>query len=188
MGKFLLYHNLRKSFSVDIFYYVKEIYLGFWVVEIKLRNCCSLFSEPVFMKNMSSLWDIIALFIWLTDKCLFLQICSWRCLRMLGVHSVPIAHPFICKKFVQLNIKLFNVNINFRKLIITFVWRFFVLVLFQLFWFLRYLECYCKVKEHPCLLKNFLVLNRCIEILVIYVLILYILGPLFLCISPKENT
>ena len=38
-----------------------------------------------------------------------------------GVHSVPIAHPFIYKKFVQLNIKLFNVNINFRKLIITFV-------------------------------------------------------------------
>ena len=68
--KFLLCHN-RKSFSVDIFYYVKEIYLGFWVVEIKLRNCCSLFSEPVFMRNKSSLWDIIALFIWLTDVCFF---------------------------------------------------------------------------------------------------------------------
>ena len=38
-----------------------------------------------------------------------------------GVHFVPIAHPFICKKFVQLNIKLINVNINFRKLMITSV-------------------------------------------------------------------
>ena len=39
-----------------------------------------------------------------------------------GAHFVPIAHPFICKK---LNIKLFNVNINFTKLMITFVGRFF---------------------------------------------------------------
>ena len=42
-----------------------------------------------------------------------------------GAHFVPIAHSFICKKFAQLNIKLFNVNINFRKLIIIFVGRFF---------------------------------------------------------------
>ena len=41
-----------------------------------------------------------------------------------GADFVPIAHPFICKKFVQLNIKLFNVNINFIKLI-TFAGRFF---------------------------------------------------------------
>ena len=42
-----------------------------------------------------------------------------------GADFVPIAHPFICKKFVQLNIKLFNVNINFKKLMITFPGRFF---------------------------------------------------------------
>ena len=49
---------------------------------------------------------------------------------MLGVHFVPISHPFICKKFVQLNIKLFNVNIDFRKLMITFVGRFFCSIYF----------------------------------------------------------
>ena len=42
-----------------------------------------------------------------------------------GVHFVPIAHPFICKKFMQLNIKLFNASINFRKLLVTFVESFF---------------------------------------------------------------
>ena len=42
-----------------------------------------------------------------------------------GAHFVPMPHRFICKEFVQLNIKLFNVNINFRKLIITLVGRFF---------------------------------------------------------------
>ena len=46
----------------------------------------------------------------------------FACVR---AHFVPIAHPFICKKFVLLNIKLFNVIINFRKLMITFVWIFF---------------------------------------------------------------
>ena len=42
-----------------------------------------------------------------------------------GTHFVPMPHCFICKEFVQLNIKFFNVNINFRKLIITLVGRFF---------------------------------------------------------------
>ena len=51
---------------------------------------------------------------------MFLQIYPWRCLCF-----VPIAHPFICKKFMELNIELFNVNINFKKFMITFLWRFF---------------------------------------------------------------
>ena len=39
-----------------------------------------------------------------------------------GTHFDPIAHPFICKKFVQLNIKLFNVSINFRKLLTSWIY------------------------------------------------------------------
>ena len=33
----------------------------------------------------------------------------------------PIAQPFICKYFLKLNTKLFNVKINDRKILITFV-------------------------------------------------------------------
>ena len=36
-------------------------------------------------------------------------------------YFVPIEHPIICRMCVQLNIKLFNVNINFKKLMISFV-------------------------------------------------------------------
>ena len=46
-------------------------------------------------------------------------------LMYVGAHFVPIAHLFICKKFMQLNIKLFNFKINFRKLMNDFVARFF---------------------------------------------------------------
>ena len=47
---------------------------------------------------------------------------------------ILIEHRSISKKFVQLNIKLLNVSINFRKLIITLDRRFFVLGLFQRLW------------------------------------------------------
>ena len=46
-------------------------------------------------------------------------------LAYIRAHFVPIVHPFICKKFALLNTKLLNVNINFRKLMIAFVGRFF---------------------------------------------------------------
>ena len=42
-----------------------------------------------------------------------------------GVHFISLAHLFHCKKFEELDIKLFNVNINFKKLMVNFVCRFF---------------------------------------------------------------
>ena len=96
-------------------------------------NCCSSLSGPVHMKYMPS--------IYLRYNCTFCLISGKMCVSSniamkmcsyVGARFVPIAHPFVCKKFVQLNIKFFNVNINFRKLIITFVEHSFVLVLFQL--------------------------------------------------------
>ena len=36
-GKSFLY-GVVKSFPVDIFYYVQEMYFGFWVAEIRLKE------------------------------------------------------------------------------------------------------------------------------------------------------
>ena len=38
-----------------------------------------------------------------------------------GAQIVPMAQPSICKHFLQLNTKLFDVKINDRKAVITFV-------------------------------------------------------------------
>ena len=38
-----------------------------------------------------------------------------------GAQIVSITQPFICKQFLQLNLKLFNVKINDRKVAIAFV-------------------------------------------------------------------
>ena len=52
---------------------------------------------------------------------MFLQMCLGRFFAYVGPHFVSIVHAFISKEIVELNVKLFNVNIIFRKLMITFV-------------------------------------------------------------------
>ena len=71
-----------------------------------------------------------------------------------GMHFVSITHPFICKKFM-LEYKMFNVSINIRKPMITFVRSLFRFKADSAALILRYWEYLCKMNKRPWLLKIF---------------------------------
>ena len=122
-------------------------------------NCCSSFSELVYMKNMSSIYLRYNWTFCLINglMCVSSNI-AMKIFAYVGAHFVPIAHPFICKKLVQLNIKLINVNINFRKLMITSVWRFFRFSVVSTALIPSLSTCWYKVNERPWSLKSFFVI------------------------------
>ena len=57
----------------------------------------------------------------ISDKMCVLSNIAMKMFAYIWTRFVPVAHPFFAKRFVQLNVKFSNVNINFRKLLITFV-------------------------------------------------------------------
>ena len=107
------------------------------------RNCCCSFSEPVLVKDMSSIYlrDNFA-FVWLTDKCVSSNI-PIKVFAYVGAHFVTIAHRVIRKAFLRLNIKLFSVNIIFTKLMIIFARRFFCFSVVSTAWSPLSLELFC---------------------------------------------
>ena len=71
-----------------------------------------------------------------------------------GTHFVSITHPFICKKFM-FEYKMFNVNINIRKPMITFLRSLFRFQADLAALILLYSEYLCKMNKRSLLLKIF---------------------------------
>ena len=95
---------------------------------ILFSNCCRSLSEPVYKRNMSSIY--LRNNVSLQKNVKEIYVSSNIPIRMfayVGAQFVPIVHPFICK-FVQLDMKLIIVSTSFKKLIITLDGKFFLFI------------------------------------------------------------